>query len=103
MGRSRITRTFHNKPKPTIRASNKPSTGTNPKNKVKQVTKGITHQTKEYSKNKGGILPQAHAQEEQNVSKTAYKAKSKAKAKAYKIAVYLLRPAKPNNKPKPIH
>lgn len=63
MGRSRITRTFHNKPKPVTRVSNKPSTGTNPKNAVKQITKGVTHQAKEYSENKGGIIPQAHAQE----------------------------------------
>ena len=39
MGKSnRITRTFHNKPKPVIRASNKPSTGTNPEKIVKKVT-----------------------------------------------------------------
>ena len=76
MGRSRITRTFHNKPKPVTRASNKPSTGTNPKQTVQRLAKGTIHQTK----NKGGITRQAHAQEEQNVSKTAYKAKSKAKA-----------------------
>ena len=66
MGRSRITRTFHNKPKPVTRVSNKPSTGTNPKQTVQRLAKGT--------------IRQAHAQEEQNVSKTAYKAKSKAKA-----------------------
>jgi hypothetical protein len=76
MGRSsRITRTFHNKPRSntTVKSTTKITTP--------QTTKhvsGSSNRSEEPQRQYN--TPQAHAQEEQNVSKTAYKAKSKAKA-----------------------
>jgi len=76
MGRSsRITRTFHNKPRSntTVKSTTKITTP--------QTTKhvsGSSNRSEEPQRQYN--TPQAHAQEEQNVSKTVYKAKSKAKA-----------------------
>ena len=70
MGRpSRITRTFHNKPK-TKRIPTPQTT----KHVSGSGSRSEEPQRQTYN------TPQAHAQEEQNVSKTAYKAKNKAKA-----------------------
>ena len=72
MGRSRITRTFHNKPKPTDKSMQieelEPPTVSKPKNKPKQSTsiKKVVHKPK-YKPNKStqskGLITQAHAQE----------------------------------------
>ncbi|MDB4342123.1 hypothetical protein N9998_00095 [Nitrosopumilus sp.] len=69
MGRSRITRTFHNRPK-TKRIPTPQTT----KHVSGSGSRSEEPQRQTYN------TPQAYAQEEQNISKTVYKAKNKAKA-----------------------
>ena len=67
MGRSRITRTFHNKPKPTIRVPNR-RTESPTKNKPKYKPSKST-QSK-------GLIPQAHAQEPKDTPTDAHKSRT---------------------------
>ena len=80
MGRSRITRTFHNKPKPTIRVPNR-RTESPTKNKPKQSTsiKKVVHKPK-YKPSKStqskGLIPQAHAQEPKDTLTEVHKSRT---------------------------
>ena len=78
MGRSgRITRTFHNKPRSNITEKSKTKIPT------PQTTKhvsGSVERSEEPQRETYNNTNQAHAQEEQSISKTVYKAKNKAKA-----------------------
>ena len=77
MGRSsRITRTFHNRPRTTNTEKSKTNIPT------PQTTKHVSGSVdrSEEPQRQTYNTPQAHAQEEQSISKTVYKAKNKAKA-----------------------
>ena len=77
MGRSsRITRTFHNRPRTVNTEKSKTSIPT------PQTTKHVSGSVErsEEPQRQTYNTPQAHAQEEQSISKTVYKAKNKAKA-----------------------